>query len=357
MKAKRENLSGEQIAKILDTFLYKALEPIVERTNVFDNQLIYVLSLITRNRKRKISSIPRTEAISLLCSALCEKNPAIKMENIRKVRLERSFVRNFVLRVLEFLRDFSAIYRQYLTSGCEQVKLRLSVMCRELGAASIDDLAFINDNCTDFLHIMTTYRNSVVNEYSRLMYKQASIYCNASNHNYDFHDVSQNFLSAVVRAIDKYDSNKGALTSYIKWWLLNSQTCNTDQHEYGISYSLPSQQKKDIALKKVTNVNNFAVSLNKITENEDASYSLMDFISNGDSIVDSILHEEKLTNVQKLVKLADPTGVVRLYLDIDEHFFPHELDAMRAQMAREKSNQNVNSIHAASRRSVATSEK
>ena len=343
----KENLSGGLISEILDTFLYRALEPIVQHCQIFDNQLIYLLALLTRNRKRKITSLKRTEAISLLCCALVEKNAAKKIEYIRKIRIERSFIRNFIGKVLHSMRDFNELYAEWLVDNNIVAYNKLLVLSSNIGAKSIDSLFFIFRNSTEFLRLMIEYRNSIVSEYMRFMYKQASAYCKNTNHNYDFYDVSQNFLAAVVRAIDKYDSDKGALTSYINWWILNSQTCNTDQHEYGIAYSLPSQQKKEIARKNVSNVNNFSVSLDSFADLDEDSCSLLDFLTTSESVVENLLQQEKITRVQRLIKAVDPHGLARLFLDIDEVFTADELALMQKQMDVEMCGSDVADIFGA----------
>ena len=152
--------------------------------------------------------------------------------------------------------------------------------------------------------------------------------------NFDFEDVYQNFLTAITKAVDKYDCSKGALTSYINYWVLNAQTCsNTDHgHEYGIAYTIPPLQRKQMALGDKSNVN-FSVSLDKpmATEGGDA-VSLKDYLV-GDAGVDlKIEHQQEIDRVRYLAKCADIKGLARLYLDLDEVFSGKELRNMKKNM-------------------------
>jgi hypothetical protein len=103
-------------------------------------------------------------------------------------------------------------------------------------------------------------------------YKQAHTYCKQKGTNFDFDDVQQSLMAAITKALDKYDSSKGALTSYINYWILNALTyASADYgHEYGVSYLIPQTQKKAVQGTKAEQVN-FSVSLNAMLDAESAT--------------------------------------------------------------------------------------
>jgi hypothetical protein len=109
-----KNLTGEQIQQILDVFLYKALEPIVLYSTVFDHQVSYILSIVSSNRKRKVSSLDRDVIIDLLCSYLFETEGAEKFELLRKARIQRSFIHMFISRFIQKFSDYMDTYSEFL---------------------------------------------------------------------------------------------------------------------------------------------------------------------------------------------------------------------------------------------------
>src|SRR5690606_36939465 len=131
-------------------------------------------------------------------------------------------------------------------------------------------------------------------------------------------------------AIDKYDSNKGALTSYINWWILNAQTCNTSEHEYGIAYVVPQSHRKKIA-EKSTGYLNHSVSLDDLV-NEESSKNLHSLIGDGYDVAEDFERGETSRMIMYLAKHADINGCARLTLDIGEYFSPEELAVMADHM-------------------------
>ena len=262
------NLTGEQIQTILDTFLYKALEPIIQNTNAFDVQVAHLLVVITKNKKRKISSIDRERAISNLCNYLACTDPAQKLAYLRATKIERSFIHVFIRKFLMEYRHYVDMYWQSFLEPSvpkkRDIRSRLRVLTRDIGADSCSTLFHTLPNSTEPLGQFYKYREGVVSNYVRLVYKQAKAYCTVHRgRNYDFNDVSQNFFQALLRAIDKYDSSKGALTSYMDFWILNAKTGAVASHEYGIAFTMSQEQRKRVAQSK-SNQENFSVSLDSL---------------------------------------------------------------------------------------------
>ena len=107
-----QNLTGGNIQTVLDNLLYRALEPIVFNTHVFDTQIVHILSRITINKKRKLVSIDRIKAISLLAKALTETDVKTKFSLIEQAKIERSVVHRFINTILVDLGYFDTLYRQ-----------------------------------------------------------------------------------------------------------------------------------------------------------------------------------------------------------------------------------------------------
>lgn len=311
------NLTGDNIQTVLDNLLYRALYPIVRHTKIFDTQIQHVLARITINKKRKLVSIDRDIAIALLCNALVEEDFALKFALIEQVKIERSIIHRFIDLVMKDIEIYYQLYISNLAKPNKIIDAKLEAFRVNFGAKSVDDLFVIRSQVNDFIAEYYKYRNSIVDHYIKFSHKVSNNFKQTKN-NFDSNDVFQNFLSAVTKAIDKYDSSKGALTSYINYWILNAKTCNSSSSEYGIAYTIPHSKKKE----KVSNKKyvNFSTSLD--------SDEILN-IEHSDDIHQDTEREEENKIVQYLIKTIDRHGCLRLTLDIEEYFSAKELDTMR----------------------------
>lgn len=330
-----KNLTGEQIQTILDLYLYRALGELLVSTSLFDQQISYLLSITTRNRKRKVSSVDRNIAISCLCKALAVSDPVEKLAQIKQARIERWFIHVFIAKLLKELYPFVSLYEKALvcTNKLERKSLerRVRVIADSIGSKNVERLYVSVRNAKVYMDKFYAYRENVVQHYLKHSSKQANMYVKSKGGaGYVYEDVRQTIIKSVLLAIDKYDSSKGALTSYVNWWIWNAQTCAAPEHEYGIAYTIPQTQRKKLAEGKAHSTN-YSVSLDTLTTDEDEgdNASLHDYLDDGTDILQEIEDSRKADLIRYLVKCADPTGVVRLSLDIEEVFSKKELSRMR----------------------------
>lgn len=317
-----DNLTGEQIQKSLDYLIQNALKPIIENSKVFDAQVVHLLGMVTKNKKRKISALPREEFTNILCRYLVSSSPEKKLEFITVAKIERGFIYNFVSNTLVCLKDFLSIYHEWLLTKDSVDKLRLEKKLNVLANSVGSDILgayLIATQSKDYLALVYDFRNSIVDNYKHYAYKQAKAFCSSKTDNFDFQDVWHNFLTSITKAVDKYDCSKGALTSYLKWWILNAQNTNSDHgHEYGIAYSIPQLQKQVLSESKDKSFVNFGVSLSTIVEPE-----YKDILCNytySSNFEDHFDEEEENSITHYLIKEADLDGLARLYLDLPEYF-------------------------------------
>lgn len=333
------NLTGGQIQEVLDFLIYESLSPLVKSSDVFDVQIVYLLGLTARNRKRKLSALPREEFMTSLCHCLISDDREKKIHILTNSKIERGFVYNFVVKFLKETDNYVELYQKFLfAKGTDRVILDLKLKAIEQNVGNSRNKLFSTINIAqDYLELAYEFRNSIVSNYVKLAYKQAKAFCKMKGSNFDFQDVYHNFLTAITKAVDKYDCTKGALTSYINYWVLNAQTCsNTDHgHEYGVAYSIPQMQRKQMAQGNNSSGDvNFSVSLDKLVnpDSEDGQSSLQDYIV-GDVGADIKLEQQQeMETVRYLAKCADIRSLARLYLDIDEIFSKKELRDMRNNM-------------------------
>lgn len=323
-----ENLTGGQIQEVMDNLLYAALEPIIKNTRIFDTQLIYLLSVVVRNKKRKISAISRERLIDMLTKAILEENPEHKLVLIRKLHLERSFISVFITRFIEKYRaPFFSLYVDYMNDSANRAsyKQKMQPYVQACGCLNQSDLFLAITKSSYALEKYKNYFSKIVSQFYKLCYIMAKNLLDSNPNNYDLHDVIQNLNRKVVIALNKYDSNNGALTSYIKWWLYNSVTCGSSEHEYGIAYTIPQGHK-------TKNVVNFSISLDaKLSNSDDDDLELSDIVASSTTeISEDVASSDILTRIGLVAKSADPFGIARLTLDIPEVFTEAELRQMQS---------------------------
>jgi len=341
-EVRTDNLTGGQIQEVLDTLIQQAVSPIVRESDAFDMQVGYVLSSTARNKKRKLSSLDRDEAIDKMCQFLIADDRNEKVTLVSEMRLERGFIYNFVVNFLKEVEGYCDLYHELLLASDQWSILQIErkmLAIEESVDCSRGDLFHTIRSADDYLQLAYQFRNIIVMQYLKHSFKQAKSYVKMKGKNFDFEDVRQNFLTAITKAVDKYDSSKGALTSYINWWLLNAQTTSNSNHghEYGVAYTIPQLQKKALAEKsnKARNIN-FGISLEKMVGKGDDGSELGEYIAGSGSVEEELLATEELDDIRSLAKHADIRGIARLYLDIDEVFSNKErrrmLELMRKQL-------------------------
>lgn len=337
-----DNLTGGQIQEVLDTLILQSVSPVIRGSDSFDLQIVYILSSTARNKKRKLSSLPREDSIDQMCQFLCSSDREEKVRLIGTMRLERGFIYNFVVKFLREVEGYERLYQEMLTAKTpkerEQYERRMEAMEMSVGC---DRRSLFHTALTskDYLELSYEFRNTIVMNYLKHAYKQAKAFVKMKGKNFDLNDVYQNFLAAITKAVDKYDASKGALTSYVNFWLLNAQTTSNSLHghEYGIAYSIPQLQKKALAEKSRKGMNvNFGVSLQKIVGSDGEETELGQYIAGDVSVENELLEAEEVDAIRALAKTADIRGIARLYLDIDEVFSKKErrrmLRVMRKQL-------------------------
>ena len=329
-----KNMTGEQIQKIMDMFLYKALEPIMLASDVFDSQISIILTVVATNRKRKLSALSRESLIENLCACLASTDRQAKFERFKSCRVERSFVHGFIRNFLHQNKGFMELYSQYL-GGDKEARIALENMAYVNAETTRTRMWQIVQQSSAYLERFYAFRSQILDNYLKHSSVQAKAYISASTGSQlDFLDLRQSILKATIVALDKYDSSKGALTTYINWWVLNAQTCSSE-HEYGVAYTVPQSQKRKLAERTSAEVN-FSVSFDALLKgDEDDQRNLHGSLTDGYTLDGDLEKSQELKIIQRLVKEVDNSGIARLVLDIGEVFTSKELRIMQDHMREE----------------------
>ncbi len=338
------NKTGAQVQKLLDTLLYEAFHGIVTKTQTVDSQLVHVLSFITRNKKRKPCAKDREEAISIICKALTVEDKEEKFELIKSLGLERNIVQVFVIRLIDRYHDeFMEIYNDYLTDKKNRHlhNAKLNRILNAVGCESRSDMYMLLTNAKYYITLYRDYFSEVVTDYVKLCSHKASDFVKSKTGNFDVNDVRQRILRSVVIAINKYSSSKGALTSYIKWWMMNALTCQSSEYEYGIAYSIPQNTKKQCVSGSVSH-SNFSVSLDGLQDQTEGDEANLHEILGEErpDVAHSLESDATVRALSILYKRVDSYGLGRLVLEAPEHFTLRERQKMLRHMKKNNLHKN-----------------
>jgi RNA polymerase sigma factor (sigma-70 family) len=312
---------------------------------MFDDFAAFMLSYIARLRKKKLTYIDRPQAVDrLVLYLVLRNNKELKFKIFQSLSLERFYIFKYLSYCMETLKTVNDLWLSYLeeTHGLQENKKnpvtenKLSVLRKKFGLSLVSVFSlmkFVEVNLVSY----SEYRQKVISHYYKLCYKKAKSYFkDKPNLGYDIDEVYQDYLIAVAKAIDKYRASRGAVTSYINWWILNVSTCDYSSHEYGIAYTVPASHRRDIANHRVTDTN-FAVSLDipvKGSSNDDTTVTLKDkLISEDSDHAEIFAQNDHTTRFRNLIKSVDPLGIARISLGIDEVFNSDELALMKRHRA------------------------
>ena len=317
-----ENLTGGQIQQIMDKLLYDSVYLLTPH-GVFDDILITILSSLVLDRRRKISSTEYDSGIKILCN-LTMRSSEQGFEDLRQLKLERTVYLKILNNIVEVVesKKYPYYYEKWLDDRTNTVYNRkLLKVERELGIER-PYLYYIFQNVKANLEEFLNFKSSILQQYINLTHKYAISHIKHKNKNLNYDDLFQNIVTAVSKALDKYDSSKGALTSYVKYWIINALN-QDNSHGEGLAYEVSQTQRQKMAKGESNNIN-FSTSLS-VKENQIADDSTPETIAEQRSCNDRLL---------RLIKAADVDGIFRLVNNIDEQLSKKEKTKMLKSMQK-----------------------
>jgi hypothetical protein len=340
-----ENLNGGQIQAILSGFLYRSIHPVVEYTKLFDNFVAYLLFYMIKIKKRRVTYVNKNIAIARLVLYLFTDDSTLKFRLLRLLGIERYYLYRYLTSCNLILTKMADMHIKLLAASTKATTVEADALLKDQHnyaqmAASVniqpDMINYVMGIMRMYMDCYIQYRQQVISHYYKLCYKKARRQQREKNTpGLDLREIYQNYLIAVAKAVDKYDARRGAMTSYVNWWILNVDTCDYSKYEYGIAYHIPSAYRRDMASKVVRDQTNFSVSLETavVTRNSDSSIQLKDTIEDeGSDHAERHETDEIMYRFRRLVKSVDPTGLARISLGVEEVFNDKELTRMRQHM-------------------------
>lgn len=311
------NLTGGQIQAIMDTLLYESVNPIFTCTSYLDDLPGNLISNIVRDGRRKISAIPTEEVLPSLCESVRLLATGDKLGSFKilsKSRIERNIWVNSAQRFLILTEDVPEIYRD-ATSDKDARLLRIGHRAK----TRVDRLFSVRTHVYEYLAAYTDFKVKIVRQYINMAHQYANTYFQ-DNGSLSREDMVQSLIAAISKALDKYSSDKGAVTSYIKFWMLNVRTGNEGALSNMCAFDVPNSHKIRIARGETENLNYSSELTDKMVHNTHEADE----------------HDEDQLRILRLIKLGDPTGVYRLANGITETFSASELALMKAHTVRSR---------------------
>lgn len=220
------NLSTVQYMRILDAFVHKALEPLVDNTRYVDIVLAEVLSWSIINFRRKVSMLGRDHLVPNIMAFLIDSDSESRKERLQELKLDRGVHFHTLQTFLETMEE------KYLpAANCEldvpdhvygdtvaYCRLQMQEIERGLGCTrgplltTYHRVKYWYDHAVEF-------KRQILEKYTRLCLVNAQRdYSYYFNREIELDDITQMYLYVASRAIDKCDSDQGALTSHIQNW-------------------------------------------------------------------------------------------------------------------------------------------
>ena len=257
--------------------MYNSLQNILFNGTWLDDRLSRILNWYSEKALKKISGCDRSKFKIYILKFLLSIDKKRKLETLIKLKIDR----NILLGLIDFyLKEIDYIFTLHVNS---------------LNDEAIDLYLIDNTNYTKDLYLIARdirnyrddylkFKDLIIEKYTRLALIHAQKTYATVNYRVDLDDIVQIYLMHVNKAIDKYDSDKGSLTSYVQKWFMNA-------HSYILHHSRSNSNMDEFTEDTFNNYEAEELKLN----NEDENYF-----------------------IRKLAKLVDPKGYGRLALGIEE---------------------------------------
>ena len=252
----KDNLSSYQIANVLDELLILAVEPLVQHSNIVQHWLAEMLPLIVSDGRRRVSTIPQAELIPLVFTAIMTTDPDKQLALVRQMKLERNQIFFLVTQVQELC---STYLDDMLVVAQTRSKTKKNLhQARLLG---VEDLLQANRkhwhqallSATYWIDLAYQFKQMVAGKYYKYAFKKAMEAEYSTGLTISIADLYNNYILAIYRAIDKYDSSRGMLSSYIGMWFKNASSNPDFDHEVNTAFSIPASQRRIFQKQNWTN--------------------------------------------------------------------------------------------------------
>jgi hypothetical protein len=262
------NLGSSQLIEILDSFIYKAIDPIFTQAPNFSLQWVCdMLCMInTTPNKRKFSVNMENALLSKALGKILTCKAKDRLEMLKTAALERIYLITFVNTFLIAARKALPENAPELLSDARNLdRLQVSTL---LGI-QIWAIEPVVNKVVVYHRLTHTFVSYIAEKYEKLAMLRTRAMMKGNGLHISEKDLYMNNSMMVVRAIYKYSAAKGTLTDFILLWM-RSNNSPRFAHEYDLSYTLPQGKRNALTgqgwEERGVAVMNFAVTLDDAEE-------------------------------------------------------------------------------------------
>lgn len=254
-------LSGSQVEYLLDFFLIKTIEPLCQ-TLWFKNQLCLIIDKSIREPKFKISNKDKKETILNILNACNSLDKDFIILQIKLASLDRSYISDIVLKFLDLgknIKNKEISFFKNIFKNTFDLKDSEDLYLIEQYFQGITSGSLVNiyNKVNFWFKKYLEFRELLIGKYYRYAFQYAKTY-KLKKPTIDESCLFKSLLLSINTALDKYNSSKGALTSYISMWFKG--TINEPQFDFNLGQPFKlSKYAKDKTIKAGTSINTIAI--------------------------------------------------------------------------------------------------
>lgn len=307
------NLTTSQYLQTLDQYLLRSITPIINGTRFLDGFLARLVGWQEKNFRRKVTFENRRVVPAKIITFLLQPSDEGRLKAFVDLLLDRGVV----FEAIALFYERTALY--VAASDCELsrpghvgVDLPYCLFVRESVETEMRatvSLTAVLSESRYWADCAVAFKQLILEKYTRLCLNTAQAdYVSYFKHSVPLGDIVHWYWISASRAIDKCDSNQGALTSHIAKWFLTARAKVLSQKD---------QQTNELNLETFIHDSHHHTEHISLEDQEEAA--------------------ARLENMRHLAALADPIGVARAYLGIENPAY-----ALEPNDQLSRNNQNVN---------------
>lgn len=291
-----ENLSSSQIASTLDELILRALSPLVG-FNLLETVLVEILPFTATNARRKFSALSQNDFVDKLFSVIVVDNKKQKLQLLREIRMERTLYFTTLSMFEERTKFLPKLMTEYIGLNLKHIRAVSDSYKKLMDIADavnvpLGKLYQVRQESIYWYSLAVQFKQMISEKFVRLAYVEAQKAAKSTGLDVNVSDLFRDLMISSSKAIDKYDSTKGPLTSYVMWWFMDAKTQHNNSHEYGIAYRVPVAQRRRL-LEGGAAMNNLVVELSDNLTSE--------LVDDDASVLDSLIKAQDALTIQAIV--------------------------------------------------------
>ena len=316
------NLSSRTIEQILDYFLYSSVKPVFLETDLMDGILSSILVQQTYDGRRKISSLNKQDIFDLILKSINVNNKIDKWKYFKSIKIERTLLVYSIEYFLNSTKNYLQLEEKLIkTKNTDRTIFLSGEMYRieQFVGGSRNNLSTVIKDARFNLDMYFNFKNMILEKYIRYFWTEAKNSKNSTNLNVDENELFNNFVINADKAIDKFDSDRGTLTSYINNWLKDAKTNPKFGHEYGNSFSVSSTGRRSIMNNK-ENGNYFNSNISTSID------ELVNVIPDERNIEDELGEKQEREKNTAIIQKVNKSRIPMIVLDIPYKFSKNDIE-------------------------------